>query len=101
MRTNAQELMMNMKTAGMKVTNQAFLFLAVLISQTVMPINASAANSWLEAPKVFQKTLQAETGLPSASVRLMSIKMAGVPPTISVEKIRPNQPFQPVSSWMM
>ena len=48
---------MNMSTAGTKVTIQAFLFLAVLSSQMVMPISARAASSWLEAPKVCPEDL--------------------------------------------
>src|SRR5512138_3066066 len=98
MRIRAQELMMNMITAGTKVTIHAFLFFAVLSSQMVMPTNARAASSWFEAPSVVQKTFHARTGLPSESFNVMRINAIGAPMVITVERMRPNQPFQPLSS---
>jgi hypothetical protein len=61
-------------------------------------MSARAANSWLDEPKVFQNKLQIATGFPAGSVRLIDININGTPPINRVERIRPVQPFQPVSS---
>jgi len=90
-----------MKMAGMRVKSQAFLFLAVFISQTVMPISARPANSWLEEPKVFQKMLQAATGLPSGPVSLMRNMIPGMIAVMPAANKRPHLPFHPVSSVMI
>ena len=88
----------NMSTAGMHAAIHTLELRRVLYSQMLMPISASAASSWLEAPKVFQKVFHAGITLPLASVMVWKMKKIGTAEVSTVPSTLPFISRQPVSS---